>query len=110
MLLAIAIPIGLTLGAATWALMRGRGKGSGLLLHIVFAIIGSFIGGLAAQAIVHPPTPLAVGIGAVVGGFLAAVIEAVAFGQRPKHVAFADRAGLGSSPPPAGGAPAKRAR
>ena len=52
MLLAIAIPIGLTLGAATWALVRGPGGGSGLFLCMLFAIIGSFIGGLAAQALI----------------------------------------------------------
>ena len=109
MLLAIAIPIGLTLGAATWALMRGRGKGSGLLLHVLFAMIGSFIGGIAAQALIDPPSNTAVGIGAVLGGFLAAVIEAVVFGQRPKRVAWADRAGVATTPP-ASGEPAKSVR
>ena len=97
MLLAIAIPIGLTLGAATWALMRGSGGGSGLLLHMLFATIGAFIGGLAAQALIEPPTNTAIGVGAVVGGFLVAVVEALVFGPRPKHVAHADRAGVGAT-------------
>jgi Na+/phosphate symporter len=94
MLLTIAIPVGLTLGAATWALMRGRGRGSGLLLHIVFATIGSFIGGLAAQALIDPATNTAVAVGAVIGGFVAAIVEALGFGPRPKRVAWADRAGV----------------
>lgn len=94
MLLAIAIPVGLTLGAATWALMRGRGRGGGLLLSIMFAIIGSFVGGLAAQALIDPPSNTAVAVGAVVGGFLAALAEGLGFGPRPKRVAWADRAGV----------------
>lgn len=105
MLLAIAIPIGLTLGAATWALMRGRGRGGGLILHIVFATIGSFVGGLAAQALIDSSTGTAIGVGAAVGGFLAAVIEALGFGPRPKRVVWADRAGVaatqGDGPEPA---------
>ena len=102
MLLAIAIPIGLTLGAATWALMRGRGRGGGLILHIVFATIGSFVGGLAAQALIEPPTNTAIGVGAAVGGFLAAVVEALGFGPRPKRVAWADRAGVAVNQPDTG--------
>ena len=94
MLLAIVIPIGFTLGAATWALMRGRGGFSGLLLHMLFATLGAFIGGLAAQAIVESDSNATLGIGAVVGGFLVAVVEALGFGRRPRHVAHADRAGV----------------
>jgi len=102
MLLAIAIPIGLTLGGATWALVRGRGGGSGLLLCMLFATIGAFIGGLAGQAIVENPTNTAIGVGAAVGGFLVAVVEAVGFGPRPKHVAHADRTGVAVAHPDTG--------
>jgi hypothetical protein len=101
MLLAIAIPIGLTLGGATWALVRGRGGGSGLLLHMLFATIGAFIGGLAAQAIVDSDTNTAIGVGAAVGGLLVAVVEALGFGPRPRRVGHADRSSLGSNPPDA---------
>jgi uncharacterized membrane protein YeaQ/YmgE (transglycosylase-associated protein family) len=94
MLLAIAIPIGLTLGAATWALMRGRGGGSGLFLHMLFATIGAFIGGLAAQAMSESDTNATIGIGALVGGVLVAVVEGLVFGPRPKRVSYADRAGV----------------
>jgi hypothetical protein len=109
MLLAIAIPIGLTLGAATWALVRGPGGGSGLFLCMLFAIIGSFIGGLAAQALIDPSTSTTIGVGAVVGGFLVAVVEALGFGRRPQHVAYADRAGVGASQADTG-EPAKTTR
>jgi hypothetical protein len=94
MLLAIAIPIGLTLGGATWALVRGPGGGGGLLLCMVFATIGAFIGGLAGQAIIENSTSTAIGVGAAVGGLLVAVVEAVVFGPRPKHVAHAERTGV----------------
>jgi hypothetical protein len=101
MLLAIAIPIGFTLGAATWALVRGPGGFTGLLLYMLFATLGSFIGGLAAQAMVESDTNLSIGIGAAVGGFLVAVVEALGFGPRPKHVAHVDRTGVGETAEPA---------
>ena len=68
MLLAIAIPIGFTLGAATWALMRGPGGAAGCSCSMLFATIGAFIGGLAAQAMVESDSNAAIGIGAAVGG------------------------------------------
>ena len=105
MLLAIAIPIGFTLGAATWALVRGPGRGSGLVLYMLFATIGAFIGGLAAQAIVESDTNTAIGIGAAIGGVVVAVVEALGFGPRPKHVAYADRTGVAVSQSDHGDAP-----
>lgn len=102
MLIAIAIPVGLTLGSATWALMRGRGRGGGLFLSIVLATIGAFIGGLAAQALVDPPTNTALGVGAALGGLAAVVAEALGFGPRPKRVAWADRAGVAVDRPDPG--------
>ena len=97
MLLAIVVPIGFTLGAATWALVRGPGGISGLILYMLFATIGAFIGGLAAQAMIASDSNATLGIGAAVGGFLVAVVEALGFGPRPKHVAHADRAGVAVS-------------
>ena len=67
MLLAIVVPIGFTLGAATWALVRGPGGVSGLILYMLFATIGAFIGGLAAQAMIESDSNATLGIGAVRG-------------------------------------------
>ena len=98
MLLAIALPIGLTFGAVTWALMRGRGRGGGFLLCALFAVIGSFVGGLAGQAM-GGSSNVAIGVGAVLGGVLASVVEAMGFGPRPKRTAYANQAGVAVEQP-----------
>ena len=98
MLLAIALPIGLTFGTVTWALMRGRGKSGGWFLCVLFAIIGSFVGGLAGQAMVGSTTT-ALGVGAVAGSLLACVVEALGFGPRPKRTAYANQAGVAVEQP-----------
>jgi len=61
---------------------------------MLFATIGAFIGGLAAQAMIESDSNATLGIGAAVGGLVVAVIEALGFGPRPKRVGYADRAGV----------------
>jgi uncharacterized membrane protein YeaQ/YmgE (transglycosylase-associated protein family) len=99
MLLAIALPVGLTFGVATWALMRGRGRGGGLVLSALFGIIGAFVGGLGGQAM-GDGSGTSIGLGTVVGGLLASVVEGVAFGRSPKGSASVDhRAGVAIEQP-----------
>jgi hypothetical protein len=83
MLLIVSIPIGLTFGAATWSLIRGRGGFAGLALSMLLGVLTAFVGGLAGQAL-FGASPAAVGLGALAGGLLSAVVEAVGWGPRPK--------------------------
>jgi hypothetical protein len=83
MFLLVSIPIGLTFGAATWSLIRGRGGFAGLLLSMLLGVLTAFVGGLAGQAL-FGPSPTAVGLGALAGGILSALVEAVGWGPRPK--------------------------
>jgi hypothetical protein len=105
MLLAIAIPVGVTFGAVTWALIRGRGKLTGLVLCALFATVGAFIGGLAAQAMSNGSGRTEVGIGAALGALLASLVEALGFGPRPKHSGPVDPAGVALEQPEHGEAP-----
>jgi hypothetical protein len=105
MLLAIAVPVGVTFGAVTWALIRGRGKLAGLVLCTLFAVIGSFIGGLAAQAMTVSVDRTGLAIGAVLGALLASLVEALGFGPRPKHATWVDPAGVALDQPEHGEAP-----
>jgi hypothetical protein len=84
MLLIVSIPIGLTLGAATWSLIRGRGGFAGLVLSLVVGVISAIIGGLAGQALMGPGTAQ-IGLGSLAGSVLAAIVEAVGWGPRPKR-------------------------
>jgi len=83
MLLIVSIPIGLTFGAATWSLIRGRGGFAGLALSMLLGVLTAFVGGLAGQAL-FGPSPGPVGLGALAGGLLSAIVEAVGWGPRPK--------------------------
>jgi hypothetical protein len=84
MLILVCIPIGISVGAATWSLIRGRGGFAGLVLCTLFGVISAFVGALAGQAIVGPSGP-AIAVGSVAGALLAAIVEAVGWGPRPKH-------------------------
>jgi hypothetical protein len=104
-ILSLAIPIGLTMGVATWALIRGRGRAFGLLLCAFFGIVGAVLGGLAANAIYNGQSRPAVGIGALAGALLACLVEAFGFGPRPKRVAWVDQKGVATSQTGEGGVP-----
>jgi hypothetical protein len=105
MLLAIALPVGVTFGAVTWALIRGRGKLAGLVLCALFAVIGCFIGGLAAQAMSESTGRTELAIGVAAGGLLASLVEALAFGPRPKRASSADPSEVALEQPDHGEAP-----
>src|SRR5262245_22841779 len=96
-LLSLAIPIGMTGGVATWALIRGRGGVGGLLLCAFFAMVGAVAGGLAAEAIYNGGSRMAVGVGVLAGGLLACLVEAFGFGPRPKRVPWVDQKGVAAS-------------
>ena len=105
-LLSLAIPIGLTLGAATWAVIRGRGGVSGLLLCAFFGMVGAILGGLAADAMYTGSSRAAVAVGTLAGGLLACLVEGLGFGPRPKRVAsWVDPKGVAVSQPDDQGAP-----
>ena len=104
-LLSLAVPIGATMGAATWALIRGRGGVSGLLLCAFFAVVGAILGGLAADAIYAGAPRAAIGVGVLAGGLLASLVEAVGFGPRPKRTAWVDQRGVAASQPDDGSVP-----
>src|SRR5687767_3711043 len=104
-LLTLAIPIGLTLGVATWAITRGRGGLVGALLCMLFATIGGLIGGFAADAIVQGATRGTLGLGAGIGALVACLVAGVGFGPRPKRVAWVDQKGVATHQPDDGQAP-----
>jgi hypothetical protein len=104
-LLSLAIPIGATLGIATWALMRGRGGFVGVLLCAFFAMIGAILGALAADALAAPASRATAAIGAVVGAVVVSLVEGFGFGPRPKRVAWADPKGVAVTQPDDGSVP-----
>jgi hypothetical protein len=78
--------------------MRGRGRSGGFFLCALFAVIGSFIGGLAGQAL-GGSSATSIGVGAVLGGVLACVVEALGFGPGPKRTAYANPSGVAVTQP-----------
>jgi hypothetical protein len=104
-LLILAIPMGVILGFATWALIRGRGGFIGALLCMFFATVGALIGALATDALAEGASRGMVALGSGIGAILASVIEAVAFGPRPKRVAWADQKGVAVEQPDDGSVP-----
>jgi hypothetical protein len=104
-LFSLAVPIGVTLGAATWALIRGRGRLVGLLLCAFFGVVGGVVGGLAADAIYAGAPRGAVGVGVLAGALLASLVEAFGFGPRPKRVEWVDQKGVAVEQPDRGGLP-----
>jgi len=82
----VCIPIGLSVGVAIWSLIRGRGGLAGLALSMLFGVIAAFVGGLAGQALFGPSSG-SVGLGALAGALVMAVVEALVWGPRPKRVA-----------------------
>jgi hypothetical protein len=104
-LISLAIPIGVALGIATWALIRGRGGLPGLLLCAFFSVVGALLGGFAASALFAGGSPATVGGGALVGALVLCAVEAVGFGPRPKRVARVDPKGVAVSQPDDGTAP-----
>jgi len=86
MFLLVCVPVGLSIGAAIWALIRGRGGLAGLALSMLFGVISAFVGGLAGQAL-FGPSSASMGLGACAGALAMAVVEAVGWGPRPKRVA-----------------------
>jgi hypothetical protein len=51
MWLIVSAPLGLAFGTVTWALLRGRGGVSGLMLFACLGSLAAFIGSLAAEAV-----------------------------------------------------------
>jgi hypothetical protein len=104
-LFSLAIPIGVTLGLATWAIIRGRGGLVGGLLCAFFGFIGALMGGFAADAIVQGATRAILALGASIGALIACVVEGLIFGPRPKRVAWVDQKGVATHQPDDGHAP-----
>src|SRR5688572_13780350 len=91
----VFIPIGVTFGVVTWALIRGRGGLFGLALSVIAGVVNAFLGMLAGQAIAGGGNTVAMGVGATLGALVAAVFEAVGWGPRPKSVSWHNPAGVG---------------
>ena len=104
-LLVLAVPIGVTLGIATWALIRGRGGFIGALLCAFFATVGALLGGFAADALMTGAPRGMVGVGAAIGAVIACLVAGLAFGPRPKRVAWVDPKGVAVTQPDDGGVP-----
>jgi hypothetical protein len=104
-LLVLAVPIGVTLGIATWALIRGRGGMTGAILCVFFATLGGLLGGLAANALVDGASRGVLAIGTAIGAIFASLVEGIGFGPRPKRVGWADPKGVAVTQPDDGGAP-----
>jgi hypothetical protein len=105
LILSLAIPIGVTMGIATWAVIRGRGGVTGLLLCAFFAMVGAILGGLGLNAIYTGGSRVAVAVGSLAGALLACLVEGIAFGPRPKRVAWVDQKGVAVSQGDDGNAP-----
>jgi hypothetical protein len=101
----MAIPIGVMLGLATWALIRGRGGAVGALLCMFFSCIGAILGALAADALFESASRLTAAMGALVGALIVSVVEGVGFGPRPKRVAWVDQKGVAVTQPDDGSVP-----
>ncbi len=86
MFLLVCVPIGVSIGAAIWSLIRGRGGLAGLALSMLFGVISAFVGGLAGQAL-FGASSASIGLGALVGALGMALVEALGWGPRPKRVA-----------------------
>jgi hypothetical protein len=83
----LTVWIGLTFGACAWAAIRGRGRLSGLAVAMVMGAIASAAGWLGADAMAQQASPGQLGLGATLGGLLAAVVIVVGWGPRPKITA-----------------------
>ena len=81
----IAIPIGLTLGAAAWALARGKGGFRGLLAHMALTVAGAVVGGFGGGAIYGLDAQGAIGVGVLIGGLAFMAVETLAF-HRPRRL------------------------
>ena len=86
MFLLVCIPIGMSIGAAIWSLIRGRGGLAGLALSMVLGVICAFVGGLAGQAL-FGVSSASIGLGACAGALAMAIVQTVGWGPRPKRVA-----------------------
>jgi hypothetical protein len=84
MSLVVAGPLGMMFGFVTWAALRGRGGLPGLILFVLFGSIGSWFGGLAAEAVGSAASDGVVALGGVIGATLASLTEVVAFGRPPR--------------------------
>jgi len=104
----VAVLIGVTLGIATWALIRGRGGLIGATLCCFFASVGALAGGLAADALFAGASRMAVAVGATVGAVAVSLVEAIGFGPRPKRVRWADSRGVATHQPNDGSVPRSR--
>jgi hypothetical protein len=80
MVVLVIIPIGITIGAVTWALIGGRGGFWGFALSVLANLVSAFIGGLGAQALSPQPTNATLVAGAVFGALLCTVIEVIGWG------------------------------
>jgi hypothetical protein len=95
MILLVSLPFGATLGAMTWAALRGRGGLLGLLLSFFFGAIAALVGTLAAQALLASSTNAALGTGAILGALAHLLVGVAALGGRRRAHVRAEGPALG---------------
>ena len=83
MWLIFSAPLGLAFGAVTWALLRGRGGFSGLVLFSLLGSVAAFVGSLAAEAVAGYQADALTGVGAAAGAFMANLSLGLSFGAQP---------------------------
>ena len=80
MWLIFSAPLGLAFGAVTWALLRGRGGFSGLVLFSLLGSLAAFIGSLAAEAVAGYQADALTGVGAAAGAAVGESVSGPQFG------------------------------
>ena len=83
MWLIVSAPLGLAFGTVTWALLRGRGGVSGLMLFACLGGLAAFIGSLAAEAVAGYQADALTGVGAAAGAAAANLFLALSVGPQP---------------------------
>ena len=83
MWLIVSAPLGLAFGTVTWALLRGRGGLSGLLLFASLGALAAFVGSLAAEAVAGYQADSLTGVGAAAGAIAANLFLALSVGPQP---------------------------
>lgn len=85
-MLLVLVPIGITMGAVTWAFIRGRGGLAGFLATVGACLLGALVGALAGAAAALPAEFAHVALGAAVGSLAVAVVVVLAWGRRSRRV------------------------
>jgi hypothetical protein len=82
MWLIVSAPLGLAFGTVTWALLRGRGGLSGLMLFGCLGSLAAFVGSLAAEAVAGYQADSLTGFGAAAGAAAANLFLALSVGPQ----------------------------